>query len=169
MAKLESAGKTPTAAQQIEASKALAQAKRRIDAAELKLRGAKNAAERIDAQRMLREASAEQQFADKKYGWIVEWQKAQTALKEAGTKAKGVADAAARDAGAVLKTAETKLAGKPAAVKKHVVKKNESLSLIAKQYYGDVKKWKKIYEANKQVVGANPDLIQPGMELVIPD
>jgi nucleoid-associated protein YgaU len=26
----------------------------------------------------------------------------------------------------------------------------------------------KIYEANKAVIGDNPDLIKPGMELVIP-
>lgn len=169
MAQLEGTGKTPTVAQQIEASKAVAQAKRRLEAAEKQLRGAKNAAERIDAQRMLREATTEQEGADKKYGWIVEWQKAQAALKEAGAQVKGVVDAAARDAGAVLQAAEKKLTGETAAVKKHVVQKGESLSLIAKQYYGDVKKWKKIYEANKQVVGANPDLIKPGQELVIPD
>lgn len=52
--------------------------------------------------------------------------------------------------------------------KTHIVQKGESLSLIAKQYYGDVHKWKELYEANKAVVGANPDLVQPGMELVIP-
>ena len=54
-------------------------------------------------------------------------------------------------------------------VKKHVVQKGESLSLIAKHYYGDIHKWKQLYEANKAVIGDNPDLIKPGQELVIPD
>lgn len=53
-------------------------------------------------------------------------------------------------------------------VKKHIVQKGESLSLIAKHYTGDVHKWKELYEANKATVGNNPDLIQPGMELILP-
>ena len=53
-------------------------------------------------------------------------------------------------------------------VKKHVVVKGDTLSAIAKKYYNDAGKYMKIYEANKAVIGANPDLIKPGMELVIP-
>ena len=53
-------------------------------------------------------------------------------------------------------------------VKKHVVVKGDTLSSIAKKYYQDANKYMKIYEANKAVIGANPDLIKPGMELVIP-
>jgi nucleoid-associated protein YgaU len=29
--------------------------------------------------------------------------------------------------------------------------------------------WREIYELNKDVIGKNPDLIQPGMELNLPD
>jgi nucleoid-associated protein YgaU len=50
----------------------------------------------------------------------------------------------------------------------YVVKKGDSLSKIAKVFYGDVKKWKKIFEANRDKI-SNPDLIRPGQELVIPD
>ena len=53
-------------------------------------------------------------------------------------------------------------------VKKHVVVSGDTLSGIAKKYYDDAGKYMKIYEANKAVIGDNPDLIQPGMELVIP-
>jgi len=53
-------------------------------------------------------------------------------------------------------------------VQKHVVASGETLSAIAKQYYNDAGKYMAIYEANKAVIGDNPDLIQPGMELVIP-
>ena len=55
-----------------------------------------------------------------------------------------------------------------AAVKKHVVVSGDTLSGIAQKYYDDAGKYLKIYEANKDVIGDNPDLIQPGMELVIP-
>ncbi len=53
-------------------------------------------------------------------------------------------------------------------VKKHVVVSGDTLSGIAKKYYNDTGKYLKIYEANKAVIGDNPDLIKPGMELVIP-
>jgi nucleoid-associated protein YgaU len=53
--------------------------------------------------------------------------------------------------------------------KTYTVKKGDSLSKIAKEFYGDAKQWKKIYEANKDVIGNNPDLIHPGQEYVIPD
>lgn len=54
-------------------------------------------------------------------------------------------------------------------VKKHTVASGETLSGIAKKYYDDAGKYMKIYEANKDVIGGDPSLIQPGMELVIPD
>lgn len=50
----------------------------------------------------------------------------------------------------------------------HTVKKGESLSLIAKQYYGDPMKYKKIFEANTDKL-KNPDLIQLGQDLIIPN
>ena len=53
-------------------------------------------------------------------------------------------------------------------VKKHTVVAGDTLSGIAKKYYDDAGKYMKIYEANKGVIGDNPDLIKPGMELVIP-
>ena len=51
--------------------------------------------------------------------------------------------------------------------KLHVVRSGESLSLIAKKYYGDPMKWNVIYEANKSKI-ADPDVIHPGQELIIP-
>ncbi|RYD76333.1 MAG: LysM peptidoglycan-binding domain-containing protein [Sphingobacteriales bacterium] len=50
----------------------------------------------------------------------------------------------------------------------YTVKSGDSLSKIAKQYYGDAQQWKKIYEANKDVIGSNPDMIQPGQTYKIP-
>jgi len=54
------------------------------------------------------------------------------------------------------------------AEKTHTVDKGESLWAIAEQELGDGKRWKEIYEANKDVIGDNPDLIKPGQELKIP-
>jgi nucleoid-associated protein YgaU len=49
----------------------------------------------------------------------------------------------------------------------HVVAKGDTLSKIAEQYYGDEMLYKKIFEANRDVI-KNPDLIQIGWKLRIP-
>jgi nucleoid-associated protein YgaU len=51
---------------------------------------------------------------------------------------------------------------------RHTVSAGESLSKIAKTYYGDAMKYKEIFEANKNILN-NPDVIHPGEELVIPN
>ena len=51
----------------------------------------------------------------------------------------------------------------------HVVKPNEFLRKIATKHYGDAGKWKVIYEANKAIIGTNPNLIYPGQRLKIPE
>lgn len=51
---------------------------------------------------------------------------------------------------------------------RHLVRSGESLSKIAKHYYGDPMKYKEIFEANSDVL-KNPDLIYPDQVLVIPN
>ena len=51
----------------------------------------------------------------------------------------------------------------------YTVVKGDSLSRIAKTIYGQAGKWHLIYDANKAVIGNNPDLIKPGQVLTIPD
>ncbi len=51
---------------------------------------------------------------------------------------------------------------------RHTVKSGESLSKIAKHYYGDPMKYKAIFEANTGIL-KNPDVIHPDQELVIPN
>jgi len=53
------------------------------------------------------------------------------------------------------------------ATKIYTVVSGDSLSKIAKREYGDAAAWKRIYEANCDVI-KNPDLIQPGWKLKIP-
>lgn len=47
------------------------------------------------------------------------------------------------------------------------VKSGDSLSKIAKEYYGDANAYMKIFEANKDIL-KNPNLIHPGQKLKIP-
>jgi len=49
----------------------------------------------------------------------------------------------------------------------YTVAPGDSLSKIAKRYYGDAQQWRRIYDANREQV-KNPDLIQPGWKLRIP-
>lgn len=49
----------------------------------------------------------------------------------------------------------------------YVIEKGDSLSKIAKQYYGDAMKYPAIFEANREVI-KNADLIYPGQTIRIP-
>jgi len=51
---------------------------------------------------------------------------------------------------------------------RHTVASGESLSKIAKHYYGDAMKYTKIFEANSNIL-SNPDVIHPDQVLVIPN
>lgn len=50
----------------------------------------------------------------------------------------------------------------------YTVQPGDSLWLIAEQAYGDGTKWQWIYDHNKNVIGDNPDDIQPEQVLFIP-
>lgn len=49
----------------------------------------------------------------------------------------------------------------------YTVESGDSLSLIAKKVWGDMSRWKEIYEANKDKI-SDPNVIQVGWVLVIP-
>jgi len=49
----------------------------------------------------------------------------------------------------------------------YIVKKGDTLWKIAENYYGDGKLYKKIFEANADIL-KNPDVIQIGQKLKIP-
>lgn len=50
----------------------------------------------------------------------------------------------------------------------YTVKSGDTLWRIAKKYLGDGSRWPQLYEANRSVVGSNPNLIYPGQVLTIP-
>ena len=54
------------------------------------------------------------------------------------------------------------------AARTYTVVSGDTLSKIAKSMYGDANKWRKIYEANTDII-KNPDLIHPGQVLKIPE
>ena len=56
-----------------------------------------------------------------------------------------------------------------ATARTYTVVSGDSLWKIAKKQYGDGNRWPKIYEANREVIGGNPDKIHPGQHLRIPD
>jgi len=97
----------------------------------------------------------------------VEAEKAEARAKDLAEKARKQ-NYDAKQADILLKQKEAMKVAAEKAVKKHVVVSGDTLSGIAKKYYGDAGKYMVIYEANKAVIGDNPDMIKVGMELVIP-
>lgn len=57
---------------------------------------------------------------------------------------------------------------RPAGARTYVVEKGDSLWAISERFYDDGNQWRRIYEANRDRI-EDPDLIQPGWELTIPE
>jgi nucleoid-associated protein YgaU len=49
----------------------------------------------------------------------------------------------------------------------YTLQKNDTLQKVSKKFYGTTKKWKFLYEENKDVI-KNPDKIYPGLKIKIP-
>lgn len=81
------------------------------------------------------------------------------------------AEKAALSAGNVASVAgvdnQLKVANPEAEAQFHDVVKGDTLSAIAKKYYGDANKYNAIFEANKPML-SHPDKIYPGQKLRIP-
>jgi phage tail protein X len=74
----------------------------------------------------------------------------------------------------VVKVVATNLTAKPAKLEEpeqkteiYEIQKGDSLSAIAKRYYGDAMAYTRIFEANRAVI-ENPDRIYPGQKIQIP-
>ena len=57
---------------------------------------------------------------------------------------------------------------KPPVIRHYTVKEGDTLSGIAKKFYDDAAKYMVIYEANKDLIGDDPNAIKVGQELKIP-
>lgn len=118
-----------------------------------------------EAARLRREKlEAERKAAEAARLAAQESEKARLAAIEAAKQAGEKAQEAVKEVGE--KVQETVAAAVGA--RTYVVKPGDSLSKIAKELYGDAKRWPEIYEANKALIGDNPNLIHPGQKLVIP-
>jgi nucleoid-associated protein YgaU len=135
-----------------EAAKKLEEAKKAaIDAqlAAVKLAQEKSAAlkQAEDARAVAAQATANVQMAER--------QKYEQAQKELRDKA---AEAA-------------RLAAIPKIIAEHTIAGDETLSHVALKHYGNATRpyWMVIYEFNKAVIGANPNVVRPGMVLKVPE
>ena len=63
--------------------------------------------------------------------------------------------------------AETQAAVEAAEVEYYTIESGDSLSKIAKRFYGDPMKYKELFAANKEVI-EDPDKIFPGQKIRIP-
>jgi nucleoid-associated protein YgaU len=50
----------------------------------------------------------------------------------------------------------------------HIVRNGETLSKISRKYYGSANKWKKILDANRNVI-SDANKLEPGTKLIIPE
>lgn len=88
--------------------------------------------------------------------------------RDYGTKTVNVKIAGSKPKASVEPTRPTPTAPVPASPQTYTVKKGDCLWAIAKKYYGNGSKYTIIYNANKGVIGGNPNLIYPGQVLTIP-
>jgi LysM repeat protein len=98
--------------------------------------------------------------------------KAEQGRREARDKAREDASAkeeAAREA-AARPAEEVKAQVTPTGpiITEHKVVSGDNLSMISQKYYGTQANWRAIYEANKAIIGDNPNLIRVGQVLKIP-
>ena len=63
---------------------------------------------------------------------------------------------------------ETNNSPAPVAAQTYTVVRGDCLWNIAKRFYGSGAKYTIIYDANRGVIGGNPNLIKPGQVLTIP-
>jgi hypothetical protein len=52
--------------------------------------------------------------------------------------------------------------------KRYTVIAGDTLGKIAAKFYGNASQWQKIYDANRNVIGGDPDVIRVGQTLIIP-
>ena len=102
---------------------------------------------------------------------LVEWRDLKVHRKGKGGGDDG-GDGDKRDgAGGDGKKGANTTEGKGGDRKTYTVKSGDTLSTIAKKFLGSVTRWREIYEIerNRKTIGKNPDALEPGMVLVIPE
>ncbi len=131
---------------------------RRQEAAKLRIEKARRRHE--DKRRKKEEAARLRQKEE-----ALRLQKAEEARRQEEARQKELAE---KQQKATPKPIKVKAEDKPKIkVRTYVVQRGDSLSKIAKQFYGGYGRWPEIYDANRDKID-NPELIYPGQELIIP-
>lgn len=88
--------------------------------------------------------------------------------RDYGTKTVNIAMTVSRPKASVEPQRSAASSPAPAMAQSYTVVKGDCLWNIAKKFYGNGSKYSVIYNANKGVIGGNPNLIYPGQVLTIP-
>jgi nucleoid-associated protein YgaU len=56
----------------------------------------------------------------------------------------------------------------PSAGQEYTVAEGDTMARIAQRFYDDPTQWRRIYDANREAIGDNPDAIKIGTKLTIP-
>ena len=88
--------------------------------------------------------------------------------RDYGTKTVSIAFNAGKPKANVDPHRETTASPAPAEAQSYTVVKGDCLWNIAKRFYGNGSKYSVIYNANRDVIGGNPNRIYPGQALTIP-
>lgn len=88
--------------------------------------------------------------------------------REYGAKTVNIKVAASKPKASTQKKRETKNSPVPIKARTYTVVKGDCLWNIAKRFYGSGSKYTIVYNANKGVIGGNPNLIYAGQVLTIP-
>lgn len=103
-----------------------------------------------------------------KNGFDFEVQFSLKQYKEYGTRQINVQIASGKPRASVEPKRETDNAPTPSTAQSYTVKNGDCLCAIARNFYGNEAKYIDIYNANKDIIGGNPNLIYPGQTLTIP-
>ena len=143
-----------------------AMAKQDDGAAKKKTEQEKNLAEA----RQRQEKAGQETEARKKAEAEERLEKAREEAEERQAQAKAETEAAAAREEAARKEAEAKATAAKYTqfIAEHTVQPGDNLSFISQKYYGHQGNFRIIYEANKDVIGDNMNLIRPGQVLRIP-
>lgn len=88
--------------------------------------------------------------------------------RDYGTKTVNITIAASKPKASVEPKRAATTSPAPSSSQTYTVVKGDCLWNIAKKFYGNGSKYTVIYNANKGVIGGNPNLIYPGQVLTIP-
>jgi len=130
--------------------------------AEERLKKAREEAEerqqKLEAERRLEQAREEAEARQKEA--LAKREAARAEEERAAAEAAAAKEAAAKEAAAAPRFTEF--------IAEHTVVAGDNLSFISQKYYGTQANFRLIYEANKDVIGDNMNIIRPGQKLRIP-